>query len=150
MVHNNHVNQTLGTSPNQILLGYNVALTPLENATSNNQSANDRIKNMMEKHTIAIDAINRMARASEVIPSQYKEGTQVWLKVVNLKIKHQKTKLAPNGMDHLPWKKRSHQWCTNSVYRPPGASTTCSMLLYYPRTMKLMPTAPTSHACHQI
>jgi hypothetical protein len=40
-IHNNQVNQTLGTSPNQALLRYDVALTPLENAVSNNQSAND-------------------------------------------------------------------------------------------------------------
>jgi hypothetical protein len=50
---------------------------------------------MMEKRATAIDAINHTARISEVIPSQYEEGTQVWLEVVNLKIKHQKTKLAP-------------------------------------------------------
>jgi hypothetical protein len=61
MVHNNHVNQTLGTSPNQILLGYNIALTPLENTTSNNQLADDRIRNMMEKRTTAIDVINHTA-----------------------------------------------------------------------------------------
>jgi hypothetical protein len=49
----------------------------------------------MEKRTTAIDAINRTAQASKVIPSQYKEGAQVWLEAVNSKIKHQKTKLAP-------------------------------------------------------
>jgi hypothetical protein len=76
-------------------LGYNVALTLKEDVMSNNQSANDWIRNMMEKCTITTDAINRTAQASEVIPSQYKEGAQVWLEVVNLKIKHQKTKLAP-------------------------------------------------------
>jgi hypothetical protein len=48
----------------------------------------------MEKRAIATDAINRIARASGVIPSQFKEGAQVWLEAVNLKIKHQKTKLA--------------------------------------------------------
>jgi hypothetical protein len=95
MIHNNWVNQTLGISPNQILLGYNIALTPLENTASNNQSANDQIRNMAEKRTTAIDAINRTAQKSVVIPSQYKEGAQVWLEAVNLKIKHQKTKLAP-------------------------------------------------------
>jgi hypothetical protein len=67
----------------------------MENTVSNNQSANDRIRNMMEKCTTAIDAINRTARALEVIPSQYKVGALMWLEVVNLKIKHQKTKLAP-------------------------------------------------------
>jgi hypothetical protein len=94
-VHNNRVNQMLGMSPNQVLLGYDADLTSKGDATSNNQSANDRIRNMMEKRTIATDAINRTARTSGVIPSQYKEGTQVWLEVVNLKIKHQKTKLVP-------------------------------------------------------
>jgi hypothetical protein len=67
----------------------------MENATSNNQSANDWIRNMMEKRTTAIDAINHTAWALEVIPSQYKVEAQVWLEAVNLKIKHQKTKLAP-------------------------------------------------------
>jgi hypothetical protein len=50
---------------------------------------------MMEKRATAIDAINHTARALDVIPSQYKEGAQVWLEAINLKIKHQKTKLAP-------------------------------------------------------
>jgi hypothetical protein len=48
-------------SPSQVLLGYNITLTPKENATSNNQSANDRIQNMMEKRTIATNAINHTA-----------------------------------------------------------------------------------------
>jgi hypothetical protein len=94
-IHNNWVNQTLGTSPSQVLLGYNIALMPPENTASNTQSANDQIKTMMERCTTAIDAINCTARKSIVIPSQHKEGAQVWLKAVNLKIKHQKTKLAP-------------------------------------------------------
>jgi hypothetical protein len=82
-------------SPSQVLLGYNIALTLKNDTTTSNQAADDRIKNMMEKCATAIDAINRTARASEVIPSQHKEGAQVWLEAVNLKIKHQKTKLAP-------------------------------------------------------
>ena len=94
-IHNNWVNQTLGTSPSQVLLGYDIALTPLENTASNTQSANDWIKTMMEKCATAIDAINCITRKSIVIPSQHKEGAQVWLEAVNLKIKHQKTKLAP-------------------------------------------------------
>jgi hypothetical protein len=40
-VHNDRVNQTLGTSPSQALLGYNVALTPRDNTTTSNQSAGD-------------------------------------------------------------------------------------------------------------
>jgi hypothetical protein len=87
-IHNNWINQTLGASPNQVLLGYDITLTPLENTTSNTQLANDQIKTMMEKHTTAIDAINHIAKKSVVIPSQYREGAQVWLEAVNLKIKH--------------------------------------------------------------
>jgi hypothetical protein len=94
-VHNDRVNQTLGISPSQALLGCNVALTLKDDATTSNQLAGDQIQNMMEKRATAIDAINRTARALNVIPSQYKEGAQVWLEVTNLKIKHQKTKLAP-------------------------------------------------------
>jgi hypothetical protein len=68
---------------------------PLEDTTSNVQSVNDWIKIMMERRTTTTDAINRTAKKSVIIPSQYKEGAQVWLEAVNLKIKHQKTKLAP-------------------------------------------------------
>jgi hypothetical protein len=49
---------------------------------------------MMERHATAINVINCTAQKSAVIPLQYKEGAQVWLEAVNLKIKHQKTKLA--------------------------------------------------------
>jgi hypothetical protein len=40
-VHNDRVNQTLGISPSQALLGYNVTLTPKESTTTSNQSASD-------------------------------------------------------------------------------------------------------------
>ena len=36
-----------------------------------------------------------MARHGETIPSQYRVGDQVWLEATHLKIKFQKTKLAP-------------------------------------------------------
>jgi len=47
-VHNNRKNTTTGLSPNQILLGYEINLIPSETLPSNNQMAEDRIKNMME------------------------------------------------------------------------------------------------------
>jgi hypothetical protein len=93
-VRNNQVNQTLGTSLNQILLGYDFVLTPEEHTASNNQLANDQIRIIMEKCTTAIDTINCTTQKLAVIPSQYKKGAQVWLEAVNLKIKHQKMKLA--------------------------------------------------------
>jgi hypothetical protein len=68
---------------------------PSEDTTSNNQSADDQIRIMMEKCAATTDAINCTAQKLIMIPLQYKKGVQAWLKAVNLKIKHQKTKLAP-------------------------------------------------------
>ena len=50
---------------------------------------------MIKKRLAAIDAINQMARTRAPIPSQYKIGDQVWLEATHLKLRHQKTKLAP-------------------------------------------------------
>jgi hypothetical protein len=95
VVHNNWINQTLGMTPNQVLLGYDVNLFLSENLASNNPSTDDWIKTLMDRCATAVEAINCSAWKSMVIPSQYQKGVQVWLEVVNLKIKHQKTKLAP-------------------------------------------------------
>jgi hypothetical protein len=57
-VYNNRVNQTIGTSPNQILLGYNLVLMPLEGTASNNQIVNDQIRIMIKKCAATIDVIN--------------------------------------------------------------------------------------------
>jgi hypothetical protein len=76
-VHNNQVNQTVGTSPSQVLLGYDTALMPLEGTTSNNQSANDQIRIMMEKCAAATNAINCTAQKSIVIPSIQGRSTGV-------------------------------------------------------------------------
>jgi hypothetical protein len=48
-VHNNRRNTTTGLSPNQILLGYEIKLFPSEQEASNNQTVEDRMKQMMEK-----------------------------------------------------------------------------------------------------
>jgi hypothetical protein len=48
-VHNNRRNTTTGLSPNQILLGYEIKLIPSEQNTSNNQTVEDCMKQMMEK-----------------------------------------------------------------------------------------------------
>jgi len=47
-IHNNWRNTTTGLSPNQILIGYETTLAPSETSPSNNQTAEDRIKDMME------------------------------------------------------------------------------------------------------
>jgi hypothetical protein len=94
-VHNNQRNETTGLLPNQILLGYKPKVGPSEQVPSKNKAANDCISIMMEKQKQAIDAINWTARAGYEIPSKYKKGDKVWLKVTNIKMQHQKTKLAP-------------------------------------------------------
>src|ERR1700691_1495645 len=94
-VHNNRRNETTDLSPNQILLGFETTLVPSETPLSNNQSAEDRLTRIKEKRAQAIDAINQTQKGKRTIPSQYEVGGQVWLEATNLKIRHQKTKLAP-------------------------------------------------------
>jgi hypothetical protein len=54
------------------------------------------------KRAQAIDGINQSTKGKSVIPSQYKVGEQVWLEATNLKICHQKTKLAPKRYGPFP------------------------------------------------
>jgi hypothetical protein len=94
-VHNNQKNETTGLPPNQILLEYELMLHPSESTPLNNEATETWIKSMTEKRAQAINAINQIAQGSQVIPSQYKLGEQVWLEATHLRICHQKTKLNP-------------------------------------------------------
>jgi hypothetical protein len=93
-VHNNRRNTTTRLSPNQILLGYEIKLFPSEQTTSNNQTVEDRMKQMIEKRVQAIDALNKSAQAFQP-PSQYRQGDKVWLEALNLRFPHQSSKLNP-------------------------------------------------------
>ena len=94
-IHNNRQNATTKLSPNQILLGYETTLIPTGTGESTNEAMERQLETMIEKRLAAIDAINHMAKARAPIPSQYKVGDQVWLEATHLKLRHQKTKLAP-------------------------------------------------------
>jgi hypothetical protein len=94
-IHNNRRNSTTGLSPNQILLGHEVTLAPPITPATNNVTAEERVEQLRQKRAQALDAINHTARGGQVIPSQYHVGEQVWLEATHLKMKHQKTKLAP-------------------------------------------------------
>src|ERR1700755_1629527 len=94
-VHNNRKNATTGLSPNQVLLGYETQLHTQQTPPSNNQTAEERITLLRERHNQATDAINRTAQKGQPLKPQYVPGDQVWLEATNLKIKHQKTKLNP-------------------------------------------------------
>ena len=82
-------------SPNQILLGYKTALASPDMLSLNNQTTEEHLTLLKEKHAQTIDAINQTAKGKHIVLSQYKKGEQVWLEATNLKIHHQKTKLAP-------------------------------------------------------
>ena len=94
-IHNNRRNATTKLSPNQILLGYETKLIPTGTGESTNEATERRLEMMIEKRLVAIDAINQMAKTRAPILSQYKIGNQVWLETTHLKLRHQKTKLAP-------------------------------------------------------
>ena len=94
-IHNNRQNATTKLLPNQILLGYEMELIPTETMESINEATERQLETMTEKRLAAIEAINQAAKTKAPIPSQYKEGDQVWLEATHLKLRHQKTKLTP-------------------------------------------------------
>ena len=70
-------------------------LIPTGIGESTNEATKRQLETMIEKRLVAINVINQMAKARAPIPSQYKLRDQVWLKATHLKLRHQKTKLAP-------------------------------------------------------
>jgi hypothetical protein len=72
-----------------------MTLQSKENTPSNNEAVEARVQTMKEKRAQVIDAINQMAQSGQTMMLQYKQGGQVWLEAIHLKIRHQKTKLKP-------------------------------------------------------
>ena len=70
-------------------------LLPSETPPTNNETAEQHLNLVHQKRLQAIDAINQAAKGKPTLPSQYKINDEVWLDASNLKIRHQKTKLAP-------------------------------------------------------
>src|SRR5882672_7343897 len=60
-VHNNHINATLGVAPSKVLLGYRPTLHPNQNIPSNNQTVEQCMETLHQKHAQAIAAINKVA-----------------------------------------------------------------------------------------
>jgi len=94
-VHNNQRNATTGLSPNQILLGYDPLLHPARVLVTTNQTAEDRIMEMITRRKEAIDALNRVAHNLVLIREQYQTGEQVWLEATHLRLPYQTSKLNP-------------------------------------------------------
>jgi len=72
-----YVNATLGVAPSEILLGYQPTLHPNQNAPSNNQTAEQCMKTLHQKHAQAIAAINKVVNQGHTPEGRFKEGDQV-------------------------------------------------------------------------
>jgi hypothetical protein len=94
-VHNDRVNSTLKMTPNQALLGYRPILYPNQVLGTNNQEAEARIDDLLQRRVQAMVAINQSARAGEIRKDMFQVGEQVWLEANNLKLPYQTSKLAP-------------------------------------------------------
>ena len=70
-------------------------MNPSEDTPSNNEAAQSRIKTLIERRAQATDAINQSAKQGQKINPQFRANDQVWLEATHLKLRHQKTKLAP-------------------------------------------------------
>jgi len=93
-VHNDHVNATLGTTPNEVLLGYRPLLHPDREMETNSQEVEQRLKTMAQRRAQAIAAINKTAQNSLPL-ERFKVGDQVWLEASHLKLPYHTPKLAP-------------------------------------------------------
>jgi hypothetical protein len=94
-VHNNWKNMTMGLSPNQVLLGYEITLSPGQMSSTTNKLAKECSHIMMEQWVQVIAAINQAAEKLGKPEAQYTVGAQVWLEGKNLKLPYQLTKLVP-------------------------------------------------------
>jgi len=95
VVHNDHVNATLGTAPSEVLLGYWPTLHPDQNVPSNNQTVEQRMETLHQKRAQAVAVINKVANQEHTPTGRFKEGDQVWLEATNLKLPYHTPKLAP-------------------------------------------------------
>jgi len=58
----------------QILIGYEPTLIPSETLPSNNETIEEQIRNLMENHAQATNAINQSAKGNRTIERQYNIG----------------------------------------------------------------------------
>jgi len=70
-------------------------LNPAISTLSINETMEERIRLMEERHAQATAALNQVAEKSGTLSAQYNTGDQVWLEGKNLRLPYQATKLAP-------------------------------------------------------
>ena len=83
-VHNNALNSSSRFTPNQLLIGINPPLVPDQQVRSNNQTATDRIQELLQNRSLAVTALNAIQHS--VPASQWRIGQKVWLEAKNLRL----------------------------------------------------------------
>jgi len=102
VVHHDHVNATLGTTPSEVLLGYRPILHPDQEVETNNQAVEQHLETMAQRRAQAIAAINKTANKSPVPIERFKVGDRVWLEASHLKLPYHTPKLAPPTSRAVP------------------------------------------------
>ncbi len=92
-IHNDWKNVTTGLLPNQILWGGEPHLMTSKGDDVKSQTIQEWLEMMKERRLQAITAINQSSK-SQVIPSSFMVGAQVWLEGTHLHLPYQATKLA--------------------------------------------------------
>ena len=98
-VHNNSSNTTTGITPNQLLFRFKPRLSPEQSAPSNNHVAEHQTSLLRQYRSMAVEALNKMARTEEQRETQWKIGQQVWLEAKNLLLAYGTVKLTPRRHD---------------------------------------------------
>jgi len=89
------MNDTLGMSPNEALLGYHPQLFPAQPINTLNESTKNWISALHQKHAQATVAINNATGTPSVPKNLFNLGDRVWLELKHLALPHQSKKLAP-------------------------------------------------------
>jgi hypothetical protein len=76
-VHNNKKNASLGFVPNEVLWGQSAVLIPSHNKETPNQTVEERITELRQRHALATDAINQATQSRNTIVPTFKEGERV-------------------------------------------------------------------------
>jgi hypothetical protein len=97
-VYNNRQNMITKLLPNQILLGYDIQITPATMNKSNYGLAENQLQTMLKRWQQAIEALNQTA--GQVLTSEglYKQGDQVWLKATHLCFPPSENKAIPKAL----------------------------------------------------
>ena len=102
LVHNNSANVMTSFPPGQLLVGWELPLTPEQGAKSNNLMAEQHTENLCNNRTLEIEALNKVAQKNTLTDAQWNPGQMVWLKAKNLSLPYGTIKLALR--QHGPFK----------------------------------------------